>query len=182
MNKSLVQLSNIQWFSIFKSKGWLLELLLILPTCVWVLVPFILLYNWTWWWYYACIYLSTISPLMHVMIYVLIYSRTSKGLSLGELISAFYIIIYTTYIIILECYWNYYINVLHVLDDFGYFHTKSLFLIFNIWEAENSHFIVFIGAGATGTQMEKGKLHNSFCIRRTRGGKRSKREEPRGPK
>ena len=73
---------------------------------------------------------------MHVMIYVLTYSRTSKGLSLGELIRAFYIIIFITYIIIWECYLHCYIDVLHVLDDLWDFHTKSLFLAFNIWEAE----------------------------------------------
>ena len=93
--------------------------------------------NWIWWWWYnARSYLSTISPSMHVMIYVLTYSRTSKGLSLGELIRAFYIIIYTSHIIILECYMHCYINVLHVLDDLWVFHTKSLFLAFNIWEEE----------------------------------------------
>ena len=73
---------------------------------------------------------------MHVMIYVLIYSRTSKGLSLGELIRAFYISI-----IIWECYMHFYINVLHVLDDLWDFHTKSLFLVFNIWEAEYPLFL-----------------------------------------
>lgn len=119
---------------------------------------------------------------MHVMIYVLTYSRTSKVLSLGELIRAFYIIIYTTYIIILECYWKYYITILHVLDDFGHFHTKSLFLVFNIREAENLLFLVFIVSGATGIQMEKGKLHGWFYTRRTTVGRRLKEEEPRGPK
>ena len=48
---------------------------------------------------------------MHVMIYVLTYLRTSKGLNLGELIRAFYIIIYTTYTTILGCYLHYYIIV-----------------------------------------------------------------------
>ena len=92
--------------------------------------------NWIWWWYNAHIYLSTISPSMHIMIYVLIYSRMSKGLSLGELILAFYIIIFIPYVIIWECYMHCYINVLHVLDDLWDFHTKSLFLAFNIWGAE----------------------------------------------
>ena len=78
---------------------------------------------------------------MHVMIYVLNYSRTSKGLSLGELIRAFYIIIFIPYIIIWECYLHCYINVLHVLDDLWDFHTKSLFLVFNIWEAEYPLFL-----------------------------------------
>ena len=58
------------------------------------------------------------------------------GLSLGELIRAFYIIIFISYAIILECYLHCYIDVLHVLDDLWDFHTKSLFLAFNIWEAE----------------------------------------------
>ena len=34
-----------------------------------------------------------------------------------------------------------YINVLHVLDDLWDFHTKSLFLVFNIWEAEYPLFL-----------------------------------------
>lgn len=55
---------------------------------------------------------------MHVMIYVLIYSRTSKGLSLGELIRAFYIIIYTLHIGIIGMFYQCYVIVLHVLDDF----------------------------------------------------------------
>ena len=67
--------------------------------------------KWIWLWYNAHFYLSTISPLMHVMIYVLTYSRTSKGLSLGELIRAFYIIIYITFSIILECYLHDYMIV-----------------------------------------------------------------------
>ena len=79
---------------------------------------------------------------MDVMIYVL----TSKGLSLGELIRAFYIIIFIPYITIWECYMHCYITVLHVLDDlWDYdlwdFHTKSLFLVFNIWEAEYPLFL-----------------------------------------
>ena len=119
---------------------------------------------------------------MHVMIYVLTYSRTSKGLTLGELIRAFYIIIYTTYIIILECYWNYYINVLHVLDDFGDFHTKSLFLVFNIWEAENPLFLVFIVSGATGTQMEKRKVAQSFLHQENQRGQKIEEGRATRPK
>jgi hypothetical protein len=49
---------------------------------------------------------------MHVMIYLLTYSRTSKGLSLGELIRAFYIIILLVHIVILKCYLHCYIIVL----------------------------------------------------------------------
>ena len=36
------------------------------------------------------------------------------------------------YIIIWECYMHCYVNVLHVLDDLWDFHTKYLFLVFNI--------------------------------------------------
>jgi hypothetical protein len=71
---------------------------------------------------------------------------------------------------------------LHVLDDLWDFHTKSLFLVFNFWEAENLLFLVFNVSGATGTQMEKGKLHSWFFIGRTAVGRRSKGGEPRGPK
>ena len=55
-------------------------------------------------------------------------------------IRAFYIIIFISYIIIWECYMNCYINVLHVLDDLWDFHTKSLFLTFNIWEVDYPSF------------------------------------------
>ena len=71
---------------------------------------------------------------------------------------------------------------LHVLDDLGEFHTKSLFWVFNFWEAENLLFLVFNVSAATGTQMEKRKLHSWYFIRRITEGRRPKREEPRGPK
>jgi hypothetical protein len=59
-----------------------------------------------------CPYLFiNINSLMHVMIYSLTYSRTSKGLSLGELIRAFYIIILLVYFVILKCYLHCYIIV-----------------------------------------------------------------------
>ena len=103
---------------------------------------------------------------MHIMIYVLIYSRTSKGLSLGELIHAFYIIIFIPYIIIWECYLHCYINVLHVLDDLWDFHTKSLFLVFNIWEAEYPPFLVFMVSGVSRTQIIKGKIPRQFFFGR----------------
>ena len=65
------------------------------------------------------------------------------------LIRAFYIIIFIPYIIILECYMHCYINVLHVLDELWDFHTKSLFLVFYIWEAEYPPFLVFIVSGVS---------------------------------
>ena len=71
---------------------------------------------------------------------------------------------------------------LHVLDDLWDFHTKSLFLVFNLWEAENLLFLVFNVSGATWTQIRKGKLHSWFFIGRTAVGRRSKGGEPRGPK
>ena len=60
------------------------------------------------------------------------------------LIRAFYIIIFIPYIILLECYLHCYINVLHVLDDLWDFHTKSLFLAFNIWEAKYPLFLFLL--------------------------------------
>jgi len=71
---------------------------------------------------------------------------------------------------------------LHVLDDLGDFPTKSLFLVFNFWEAENLLFGVFIVSGATKAQLIKGKLHSWFFFGRTPEGRRSKRGRPRGPK
>ena len=50
-------------------------------------------------------------------------------------IHAFYIIIFIPHFIIWECYMHCYIDVLHVLDDLWDFHIKSLFLVFNTWEA-----------------------------------------------
>ena len=69
---------------------------------------------------------------------------------------------------------------LHVLDDFGDFHTKSLFLVFNFWEAENLLFLVFNVSGATGPQIIKGKILRQFFIGRKAKGRRPKRGEPRG--
>ena len=119
---------------------------------------------------------------MHVMIYVLIYSRTSKGLSLGELIRAFYIIIFIPYIIIWECYLHCYINVLHVLDDLWDFHTKSLFLVFNILEAKHPPFLVFIVSGVSPTQIIKGKIPQRFFFGRRAMERRPKRGRPRDRK
>ena len=97
-------------------------------------------------------------------------------------IHAFYIIIYTTHIIILECYWHCYIIVFACFRWLWDFHTKSLFLVFNLWEAENLLFLVFNVSRATVTQMEKGKLHSWFFIERITEERRSKGEEPQGPK
>ena len=71
---------------------------------------------------------------------------------------------------------------LHVLDDLWDFHTKSLFLVFNFWEAENLLFLVFNVSGATGTHIIKGKLHCWFFVERKAEGRRPKRGESRGPK
>ena len=70
---------------------------------------------------------------------------------------------------------------LHVSDDLGDFHTKSLFLVFNFWEAENLLFLVFNVSGATGAQIIKGKILRQFFIGRKAEGRRPKRGEPRGP-
>ena len=125
-------------------------------------------------------FLSTISPSMHAMIYVLIYSETSKGLSLGELIRAFYIIIFIPYIILLECYLHCYVDVLHVLDDLWDFHKKSLFLAFNIWEAKYTPFIVFIVSRVSRTQIIKGKIPRQVFIRRRVEERRPKTGGPNG--
>ena len=71
---------------------------------------------------------------------------------------------------------------LHVLDDFGDFHTKSLFFVFNFWEAENPIFLVFNVSGATGSQIIKGKIMRQFFIGRKAEERRPKRGEPPGPK
>ena len=64
---------------------------------------------------------------------------------------------------------------LHVLDDFGDFHTKSLFLVFNIWEAENPPFLVFIVSRVSKSQLIKGKYYVSFS-----SGERQREEDRRG--
>ena len=130
-----------------------------------------------------CPYLFiNISPSMHVMIYAFIYSRTSKGLSLGELIRAFYIINFITYIIVWECYLHCYINVLHVLDNLWDFHTKSLFLVFNIWEAEYPPFFVFIVSGVSRTQIIKEKNTTTVFLRKKGDGKKTKERKATRPK
>ena len=59
---------------------------------------------------------------------------------------------------------------------------KVPIFVFNFCEAENLLFLVFSVPGATGTQMEKIKLHSWFFIERITEERRSKEEEPRGPK
>ena len=69
---------------------------------------------------------------------------------------------------------------LHVLDDFEDFHTKSLFLVFNFWEAENLLFLVFNVSGATGPQIIKGKNNASvFHWEKGRGKKTEERRATR---
>ena len=84
-------------------------------------------------------------------------------------ISSFFI----PYIIIWECYLHCYINVLHVLDDLCDFHTKSLFLVFNIWEAEYPPFLVFIVSGVSRTQIIKGKIPRQFFHQEKGSGKKT---------
>ena len=73
----------------------------------------------------------------------------------GPMIRAFYIIIFTSYIIILECYWHCYIIFLHFLDDLWDFYTKSLFLVFNFSEAENLLFLVLMFQELQGPKWKK---------------------------
>ena len=96
----------------------------------------------------------------------------------GVVIRAFYIIIYTTFIIILGCYLHCYIIILYVLDDLGDFHTKSLFLVFNLWEAENLLFLVFIVSEVSRTQLIKGKILRQFFFERKAGRRTPKTGEP----
>ena len=79
-----------------------------------------------------------------IMIYSLICSRTSKDLSLGELIRAFCIIIIYTYMHHIGSYLPHYIIILAYLDDLRDFPTKSLSLVFNFWEAENLFFHILL--------------------------------------
>ena len=72
---------------------------------------------------------------------------------------------------------------LHVLYDLWDFHTKSLFLAFNIREAEYPPpFLVFIVSGVSGTQLIKGKKPRRFFFGRKAMERRPKRGEPRGPR
>lgn len=79
---------------------------------------------------------------------------------------------------------------LHVLDDLWDFHTKSLFLAFNFWEAENLLFLVFNVSGPSGTQIGKGKIAQLVFLRENGSGKkieerratRAKRGGPTRPK
>ena len=61
---------------------------------------------------------------------------------------------------------------LHVLDDLWDFHTKSLFLVFNFWEAENLLFLVFNVSGPSGTQIGKGKIAQLVFHRENDRGKK----------
>ena len=90
------------------------------------------------------------------MLYSLICSRTSKGLSLGELIRAFCIIIIASYKSSLQCYLHQSIIIYAFLDDFGDFPTKSLLLVFNFREAENLFFRILMFQGPYGTQKGRG--------------------------
>ena len=77
--------------------------------------------------------------------FLMINSVDTPAILNSSLIRAFYIIIFIPYIILLECYLHCYIDVLHVfLDDLWDFHTKSLFLAFNIWEAEYPLFLFLL--------------------------------------
>ena len=127
-------------------------------------------------------FLSTISSLMHDMIYSLICSRTSKGLSLGELVHAFYIINIVTYMFSFHWYMPSYIIIYAFLVDFWDFPTKSPSLVFNSWEAENLLFRFLLFQGPSGHLKIEGKIPAQFSTRRSTMGQRITREEPRGGK
>jgi hypothetical protein len=68
--------------------------------------------------------LSTISSLMHDIVYSLTCSETSKGLSLRELICAFCIIIFASYRTSLYYYLHHLFIIPAFLDDFWDFFTR----------------------------------------------------------
>jgi hypothetical protein len=72
-------------------------------------------------------FLSTISSLMHDIVYSLICSRTSNSLNLGELIRAFCIIIFASYRTSLQCHFHQPFIIHAFLDDFRDFSIKSSF-------------------------------------------------------
>lgn len=127
-------------------------------------------------------YLSTISSLMHDMIYSLICSRTSKCLSLGELIRAFYIINIVTYMFSFYWYMPSYIVIYAFLVDFRDFPTKSPSLVFNSCEAENLLFCFLLFQGPSGHLKIEEKIPDQFFTRRSTVGQKITREEPRGGK
>lgn len=100
--------------------------------------------------------LSTIRSLMHYMIYSLISSRTSKGLSLGELIRAFCIIIIASYRGCFHGYWHWYYFIFAFLDDFRDFPPKFPLFLFNICEAENLLFSILMFQGPSRLQKDWG--------------------------
>ena len=126
--------------------------------------------------------LSTISSLMHDMIHSLICLRTSKGLSLGELIRAFCIIIIATYRTSFYCYLHWSFIIYALLDDLWDFPTKSLVLVFNFWEAENLLFRMLMFFGPSGPQLIREKIPRKFFIRMKTVGTWHTRGELRGPK
>ncbi len=127
-------------------------------------------------------YLSTISSLMHDMIYSLICSSTSKCLSLGELIRAFYIINIVTYMFSFHLYMPSYTIIYAFLVDFWDFPMKPPSSVFNSWEAENLLFHFLLFQGPTGHLKIKAKIPDQFFTRRSTVGERITREGPQGPK
>jgi hypothetical protein len=178
----MIQLSNIQWLFLFKDKGVIARASIYVSLIYMSFSSLILLYNWTWWWYNARIYLSTISSLIHVMIYSLTYLRTSKGLSLGELIRAFYIFILVVHIVILKCYLHCYIIVFACFRWFmGLSYKVPICGILISGSQKTPFFHVFDVSGPSGYQMNRGKMHNHYFSRRKIMRERTRREEPRGP-
>jgi hypothetical protein len=115
-----------------------------------------------WWWCNACI--SFINHNLFHMFHTLICSRASKGLSLGELLHAFYIIIFASYRDSFYCYSHWYCTIFTYLDDLWDFLIKSLVLVFNSWKVENLIFRIFIFQGSSGTQLNRGKISCKFFI------------------
>lgn len=129
---------------------------------------------------YFC--LSTISSLMHDIIYSLNCLRTRKVLSLGGLIRVFYIINIIIYMFGFYWYMPSYTIIYAFLVDFRDFPAKSPSLVFNLCEEENLLFHFLLFQGPSGHLKIEGKTHDQFFTRRSTVGQRIMREEPRGVK
>jgi hypothetical protein len=125
--------------------------------------------------------LSTISSLMHDIVYSLICSRTSKGLRLGELIHTFCIIILTWYRSDLHCYLHWSWLILPFLDDLQDFLTKSppWYLIFGI--KKSPIFVFCCSKDLLELKKGQGFLQYNYFIMRSSWRGVSTREEPWGP-
>jgi hypothetical protein len=115
------------------------------------------------------------------MIYSLICSRTSKCLSLRELIHAFCIIIIAIYMISFHYYFPSFIIIYALVVDLWDFPTKSPLLGFNSWEVENLIFSILFISGLSRSLKIEEKIPHQFLTRWRTVSERSTRREPQGP-